>query len=170
MPDEPSLFEQLGDEVRASQRATDIVDELVCEILGVNRTDARCLDILDQYGRMTAGALALASALTTGAITAVADRLERAGYVRRVADPQDRRRVLIELTSEARRAADELMREPMAAAAGALAERFSEDELRVVLEFTRAGREMQERHAEWLRERQRERARDRAAATRTGGG
>lgn len=161
-PEEPHgrlpLLQQLSDEVRAGQRATDIVDDLVCELLGINRTDARCTDILDQHGRMTAGALAEASALTTGAITAVIDRLERAGYAQRVRDPEDRRRVLVELTPKARRAADELMREPLAAAAGNLAARFSDDELRLVVEFMRAGREMQERHAEWLRERLHERA------------
>ena len=87
--------------MRANQRATDVVDDLVCQLLGVNRTDARCLDILDQQGSMSAGDLAEASRLTTGAITAVIDRLERAGYARRVPDPSDRRRVLVEPTEKA---------------------------------------------------------------------
>lgn len=139
-------------EVRASQRATDVVDDLVCELLGINRTDARCLDILDQHGTMTAGALAEASALTTGAITALLDRLGRAGYIRRVPDRGDRRRVLVELTPKAVQATNELMG-PLGAAAERLAARFSDDDLRLCLEFVRVGREMQERHAEWLRER-----------------
>src|ERR1700686_335159 len=104
---------QLGDEVRANQRATDVVDDLVCQLLGLNRTDARCLDILDQSRSMSAGDLAQESRLTTGAITAVVDRLERAGYARRVPDPSDRPRVLIELTPKAYEASLELIVKPM---------------------------------------------------------
>src|SRR5512135_1079255 len=99
--DRERLYAELGNEVRASQRATDMVDELICQLLGINRTDARCLDILDQHGSMSAGDLAEASRLTTGAITAVVDRLERAGLARRVPDPTDRRRVLVEPTPKA---------------------------------------------------------------------
>jgi DNA-binding MarR family transcriptional regulator len=152
-PERLQLYAELGDEVRANQRATDVVDDLVCDLLGVNRTDARCLDILEQHGSMSAGALAQASRLTTGAITAVIDRLERAGYARRVSDPSDRRRVLVEPTDKASEAATELMAEPMRELYLPLASRYSDDELRLIIEFTREGRELQERHSEWLRER-----------------
>jgi DNA-binding MarR family transcriptional regulator len=152
-PAREQLYVELGDEVRASQRATDVVDDLVCQILGVNRTDARCLDILDQHGSMSAGDLAQESRLTTGAITAVIDRLERAGLARRVPDPSDRRRVLLEPTEKAFELTSELMVEPMRRLYTPMAERYSEDDLRLILEFTRKGRELQERHADWLRER-----------------
>jgi DNA-binding MarR family transcriptional regulator len=147
------LYAELSNEVRASQRATDVVDELVCQLLGVNRTDARCLDILDQHGSMSAGDLAEASRLTSGAITAVIDRLERAGLARRVRDPSDRRRVLVETTEKAFALATELMVEPMTALYRPMAERYSEADLRLFIDFTRSGRELQERHADWLRER-----------------
>lgn len=151
--DREQLYAELGNEVRANQRATDVVDELVCQLLGVNRTDARCLDILDQHGSMSAGDLAEASRLTSGAITAVIDRLERAGLARRVPDPSDRRRVLVELTPKAYAVSTELMVEPMTELYTPLAERYTEDQLRLFIDFTREGRELQERHAEWLRER-----------------
>lgn len=147
------LQAQLGDEVRANQRATDVVDELVSQLMGINRTDSRCMDILDQHGSMSAGDLAAASRLTTGAITAVIDRLERAGYARRVPDPTDRRRVLVEMTPKAYEAAMELMIEPLRELYDPLAARYSDDDLRLLLDFTRQGRELQERHAAWLRER-----------------
>ena len=158
MPREPSpqrlqLYAELGDEVRGNQRATDMVDELVCQLLGINRTDARCMDILEQHGSMSAGDLSEASRLTTGAITAVIDRLERAGIARRVPDPSDRRRVLVEPTEKALEFANELMVEPMRRLYMPMAERYSEEDLRLILDFTRRGRELQERHAEWLRER-----------------
>jgi len=152
-PEREGLYDELGAEVRANQRATDVVDELVTQILGVNRTDARCLDILDEHGSMSAGDLAEASRLSTGAITAVIDRLERAGLARRVPDPADRRRVLVELTPKANETALELMVKPMIELWQPLGDRYTEDELRLFIDFTRRGRELQERHAEWLRER-----------------
>jgi DNA-binding MarR family transcriptional regulator len=155
-PERQQLYRELGDAVRANQRATDVVDELLAEMMGINRTDARCMDILDQQGSMSAGDLAEASRLSTGAITAVIDRLERAGLARRVPDPSDRRRVLVEPTEKAFALAMELMVEPMRALYVPMAEGYSEDELRLILDFTHRGRALQERHAEWLRARLRD--------------
>jgi DNA-binding MarR family transcriptional regulator len=152
-PDRQRLLQELGGEIRANQRATDVIDELFCQLLGINRTDARCLDILEQEGSMSAGQLAQESRLTTGAITAVIDRLERAGYARRVTDPGDRRRVLVEATPKAFAAAAELMANPMIALWRPLSERYSDEQIQLFIDFTRAGRELQDRHAEWLRER-----------------
>jgi DNA-binding MarR family transcriptional regulator len=150
--DREQLLQQLGDEVRANQRATDLVDELMCELMGINRTDSRCLDHLEHRGRMTAGELARASGLTTGAITGVIDRLERAGYARRIADAADRRRVLIEPTAKATEIAMELFA-PMIADVRPLMERYSDEQLELLIEFNRLGQERQARHAEWLRSR-----------------
>jgi DNA-binding MarR family transcriptional regulator len=155
-PERQRLYLELGAEVRANQRSTDVVDDLICQLLGINRTDARCLDILDERGRMSAGDLAEASRLSTGAITAVIDRLERAGYARRVPDPADRRRVLVEPTEKTYEATMELMVVPMGELTKPLAARYSDDQLRMFIEFTRSGREMQEKHAEWLRARLRQ--------------
>jgi DNA-binding MarR family transcriptional regulator len=152
-PERLQLYADLGNEVRANQQATDAVDELLAEMLGINRTDARCLDILEQHGSMSAGDLAAASRLTTGAITAVIERPDRAGLARRVPDPSDRRRVLVEPTEKALEFANELMVQPMRALYMPMAERYSDDDLRLFIDFTRRGRELQERHAEWLRER-----------------
>src|ERR687896_2017517 len=85
-----------GSAVRAYQTAVDSFDQAVADHVGINRTDARCVDLIDQAGGMTAGELARAAGLTTGAVTAVVDRLEAAGLARPVADPADRRRVRIE--------------------------------------------------------------------------
>lgn len=82
------------------QVASDIFDDTVADFLGVNRTDARCLDLIGREGRLTAGQLAQSSGLTTGAVTIVIDRLSSAGYVRRVRDPDDRRKVYVETTRE----------------------------------------------------------------------
>jgi DNA-binding MarR family transcriptional regulator len=86
--------------IRANQSATDLFDETLSGFLGINRTDGRCIDIIDRFGKVSAGQLANESGLTTGAVTAVIDRLETAGYVRRVRDPVDRRKVWVEITAE----------------------------------------------------------------------
>src|ERR687892_391739 len=87
-----------GQAIRAYQTAVDNFDQAIADHVGINRTDARCIDLIDQAGGMTAGELAKAAGLTTGAVTAVIDRLEAAGIAQRVPDPADRRRVRIETT------------------------------------------------------------------------
>lgn len=93
------LLEEIGNLSRQSQSATDLFDERVSEFLGINRTDGRCLDIIGRHGRVSAGQLANEAGLTTGAVTAVIDRLEASGYVQRVRDPLDRRKIWVECTA-----------------------------------------------------------------------
>ena len=71
--------------------------------LGVNSTDFECLDFVGTGDGITAGGLAEATGLTTGAITGVIDRLEAAGLARRVRDPADRRKVFVRMTPKAKR-------------------------------------------------------------------
>jgi DNA-binding MarR family transcriptional regulator len=70
----------------------------VADVLGLHITDHKCLDFIRQYGAMPAGRLAELTGLTTGAVTGIIDRLEKAGYVRRANDPKDRRRTIVEPT------------------------------------------------------------------------
>lgn len=70
----------------------------VADVLGLHITDHKCLDLIRQYGAMPAGRLAELTGLTTGAVTGIIDRLEKAGYVRRANDPKDRRRTIVEPT------------------------------------------------------------------------
>jgi DNA-binding MarR family transcriptional regulator len=93
-----ALLHQLGDLSRVEQQASNLFDERIGEFLGINRTDGRCFDIIARLGRVSAGELANQSGLTTGAVTAVIDRLEGAGYVIRVRDSVDRRKVWVECT------------------------------------------------------------------------
>jgi DNA-binding MarR family transcriptional regulator len=140
------LLEALTDEVRRSQNATDRFDQAVADALGINRTDMRCTDILDREGPVTPGHLAEVTGLTTGSITTVIDRLERRGFARRVPDPNDRRRVLVELTAPARENGRSFYAEH-ARYADRLSRRYTEHELELLLEFVRGGRELNERRA-----------------------
>jgi DNA-binding MarR family transcriptional regulator len=94
------LFLETMTAFREYTSAVDLVNQIVAERMGINRTDHRVLEVLNRQGPTTAGDLAEASHLTTGAITAVLDRLERTGLARRVRDTEDRRRVLVEQTPE----------------------------------------------------------------------
>lgn len=107
----PEVREVLADLLhwtRAFQRAVDTMDEAAAENVGINRSDGRCLDVIQERGAVSAGELAEALGLSPGAITALVDRLERDGLVRRLRDPNDRRKVMIELTDIANEAVYEL--------------------------------------------------------------
>jgi len=145
-----ALIDELFEERRALGAANDIADQAVADYHGVNRTDARCLDIIERLGGVTAGRLARESGLSTGAVTTVLDRLERAGLARRTSDPKDRRRVLVEITPAAREANEELYR-PLVEAAAEQLQRYSEEELALLREYHRASRALTEAHAERVR-------------------
>ena len=141
---------ELGLEIRRHQNAQDVFDDVACARLGINRSDGRCLDIVDQHGQLSAGELARKSELSTGAITTLLDRLERAGYVRRIPDPADRRRVLVELTELARERTWEIWG-PMAESAAAELARYSDAELVFMRDFLRRGREILAEQTERVR-------------------
>jgi DNA-binding MarR family transcriptional regulator len=148
-------FEELIREVRRSHAATDRFDQAVADALGINRTDMRCLDIVQLEGRVTAGRLADLTGLTTGAITTVIDRLEKAGFARRVRDPHDRRRVLVEMSPEAMSGADNFYGEHIAESER-IYKRYTLEQLELLLEFVRGSRELNERAAAQLEKRTRE--------------
>jgi len=102
----------------------------------VSVTDAKCRSILLQFGPMTAGDLAQRLGLTTGAVTGVIDRLVAAKLVRRVADPSDRRRVVVELLSNPRREREIAgLFEPMGRRIGSLVSGYSERDQAIIGEF-----------------------------------
>jgi DNA-binding MarR family transcriptional regulator len=153
------------DQVRANQVLTDLLDESASGYLGINRSDARAIDVIDQKGRITAGRLAQELRMSTGAVTTLVDRLERAGFARRVPDPTDRRRVLIEVTPVVSDNAEKIYG-TYADVLPAYAD-WTEDELRVVLRFQQFGREWLEERLANLDELRRRQQPRRAAASAT---
>ncbi|WP_246843177.1 MarR family winged helix-turn-helix transcriptional regulator [Allokutzneria sp. NRRL B-24872] len=86
---------------RALSAATVMFHTAVADRMGLSVTDHKCLDLARRAeGPVTAGRIAELSGLSTGAVTGVIDRLERAGFVRRVRDPHDRRKVLVEVLAK----------------------------------------------------------------------
>lgn len=97
-----TLITEAGNAMQAYQRSTQAFDDAVGRALGLNPTDLRCLDWLVD-GPKSAGELSQGTGLSSAATTTLIDRLERKGFVQRVRDPVDRRRVLVEMTPQGRR-------------------------------------------------------------------
>jgi DNA-binding MarR family transcriptional regulator len=146
------LIDELIREFRAAGNQDTAFDNLAAERLGLNRTDLHAINIIENSGGLTAGELAKAAGLTTGAVTGVIDRLERAGYARRGADPSDRRRVKVEVTPKFYARADKIWGPAAADWTSRLGERFTAEELERVTEFLRIANELSRQHVERLRE------------------
>ncbi len=111
-----------------------LYSQAVADRLGVNSSDLECLDLIALRGPLTAGEIAEAAGLTTGAITGVIDRLERAGFARRQRDKQDRRKVLVAATPAVERRIAPLYG-PMQRAATATLAHYADKELALILDF-----------------------------------
>ena len=79
---------------------TVLFQQAIADRLALNITDLICLSLLSDTEPLSAGQLAEATGLTTGSVTVMIDRLEKAGYARREKDPSDRRRVMVRPVSE----------------------------------------------------------------------
>jgi DNA-binding MarR family transcriptional regulator len=111
-----------------------LYSQAVAERLGINSTDLECLDIIVMRGPVTAGELARATGLTTGAITGVIDRLDRAGFAKREHDAADRRKVLVRALPAVERRVVPLFR-PMEHAAMSALSAYDDKELALLLNF-----------------------------------
>ena len=137
-------------EIARFQDASGAVDTAAAEVLGLHLTDLRGLGRLWAAGPMTAGELASAVGLTRGATTALLDRLEQAGHVRRIRGTDDRRTVQVELTPSSA-ATVEAIWGPIGAAGEAMLAEYDDERLAFLAEVLRRGRELQEREAGRIR-------------------
>lgn len=139
-----ALIDAAGVAMHAYQRSTQAFDDAVARALGLNTTDLRCLDWLVDRPR-TAGEIAAATGLSSAATTTLIDRLERKGYVRRVPDPSDRRRVLVEMT---RQGAERVGRfyGPLVAEGARLFDGVPREQIEAMTRWLEAARELTDRH------------------------
>ncbi|MEV5433520.1 MarR family transcriptional regulator [Streptomyces sp. NPDC052701] len=113
----------------------------IAQQLGLNVTDLTCFAFVLEAGENlpTAGDLAERAHVTTGAVTGILNRLERAGYITRRPDPTDRRRVRVAAEPAAVARVREVY-EPYYARLTALFADYTPDEIAVLHDwFTRAG-------------------------------
>lgn len=96
-----ALVARVGRALRRVSAQSVLLSETVAARFGMHPTDLESLDVIVMQGPLGAGALGRATGLTSGSVTALLDRLERRGYVERVPDPGDRRRILVRHVPEA---------------------------------------------------------------------
>ena len=121
----------------------------IAELVGLGATDEKTLFILQRYGSLTAGEIAQQTGLTTASVTNLIDRLERKGFVQRVRDTADRRRVIVQ-PNQARLAEFDRLFSSIQASFDTVLESYSNAELAVIADFlTRATRYSREAMAEF---------------------
>jgi DNA-binding MarR family transcriptional regulator len=130
------LLDSLEEHIRELSTRTVIFHHLIGECLGLNPTDHKCLDVIIRKSTpMTASQLAEETGLSTGAITGVVDRLEKAGYVRRKRDKDDRRLVFINPLLDKAMVKLSPIFDPIKQASRNLYSKYSDEELAIILDF-----------------------------------
>ncbi len=132
--DKDELLRQLGDAMRRMGAQSVLSSAAMAKHFGLHPTDLEVLDLIFLRETVTAGALAAATGLTSGSVTALVDRLVARGYVARRRDEADRRRVLISV-ERAATAPIEAAYEPRRIAMQALWSSFDHETLHLVTDF-----------------------------------
>lgn len=151
MSSKQAKLDRLVDAFRHNGNLDRAFDNLAAARLGINLTDLDCVSVIQRRGSLTAGELATEVGLTTGAITGVIDRLERAGYARRERDEHDRRRVTVSVTTKFYEIAGGIwgpVKEDWDRTIGA---RFTGAQLDLLVAFLDASSAITERHVERVR-------------------
>ncbi len=141
--------EIVGRLARRHSTAVVLFHHAVAERLGLGPTDHKCLDLLRERGAMAGSDLGAITGLTSGAITGVVARLERAGYLRREADPHDGRKQVLHLALERSPIQDVI--DPLRKDVAALLENFDSHQLTAIAEFLARTTDLIYRHAALLR-------------------
>ena len=144
---EQLIASQMGREMGAR---TILFHQAIANLAGVSLTDLKCLDYVDRSGDVTAGDLARLTGLTTGAITAAIDRLEKAGLARRERSGADRRKVFIRLCKSSKMARIAPFYESLGQEASQLIAQYSTRELETIRDFCTRCIEMMRRQTEMV--------------------
>ena len=148
MPDR-ALAGEIAGRLRALSTEIDRLDQAAAAQYGLNRTDMRALDIIGQAGPLAPTALARRLGFTTGGVTTVLDRLERAGYIRRRPDPRDRRRQVVQTTSATAARDQEVFGDLIRGTSDLLAA-YTDDQLQVIGDFLDRTRQLTAAYADAL--------------------
>lgn len=123
-------------QMRGLGNRTVLYQQVVATKLELNNNDYMSIDIMREKGPITAGELSKLSGLTTGSVTALIDRLEKHGYVRRENDPNDRRKVIIVPLYEDNEEVSNAYH-PLHEAMMALGSEYTAEELELISRFLR---------------------------------
>jgi DNA-binding MarR family transcriptional regulator len=139
-----ALVTEAGYAMQAYQRSTQAFDDAVGRELGLNPTDLRGLDWLVD-GPKSAGELTAGTGLSSAATTSLIDRLEHKGFVQRVRDPGDRRRVLVQMTADGATRVGRFYG-PLVEEGSGLLRDVSDEQLVRMRDWLVAARELTDRH------------------------
>src|ERR1700751_6092393 len=148
-----SIAAKLGGAMERYQASVDDFDREMARLLGVNETDLRCLEILMQdVPEATPRLLADRLGLTTGSVTSMLDRLEKAGYLTRSPHPADRRKLIVRATETAVQRSRELVGPLVAEGNQWLLRHYDAEQLELITGFLVQARELEEAHIRRLRQ------------------
>ena len=152
MKSQKKLQNELSEAVQWAGTLKVIHTNAVASRIGLSATEFEAMDIITRYQPLTAGRLADYCGLTTGAITGLVDRLERAGFVKRERDSQDRRRVFIRPIENAERSQKvRLLYGPIAESFRTIITRYSPEETQLLITLHNELNEMTEKAISELR-------------------
>ena len=133
-PDREQLLNAVIQASRENSTIAVFFHSAIAEQFGLGATDEKTLFILQRYGSLTAGEIAQHTGLTTASVTNLIDRLEQKGFVQRVRDRADRRRVIVQPNSLRMAEFDQLF-SGIQASFDTLLEAYSDAELAVIADF-----------------------------------
>ena len=149
------LYEELNQAVQWSGTLTVIHTNAIAHRIGLSATEFEAMDLITRFQPITAGKLAEYCGLTTGAITGIVDRLERQGFVRRERDQDDRRRVFIlPIENKERSKKVRALYRPIAKGFEEYVEKYSEDEVCMLIKMQKEANAMVERSIAKLRQKE----------------
>lgn len=129
-----ALVRAVGLGVRRMGAQSLITGHIIAARFGLHTTDLEVLDHVFLGKDATPGELARTTGLTPGSMTALLDRLARAGYIERQVDPADRRRVRVRVRPDAI-APIKAVYAPMQRRMFALWSEYGEQDLGVIADF-----------------------------------
>jgi len=133
------MLKRLGLAVEDNGNTNVLLVHAIAQHIGLSAVEFECWSLISQHGPFTAGEIARKCRITTGGMTGMIDRLERRGYVRRQADSNDRRRVLVEsVKNEATKKAiakGSALYEPLQKSFNELIATYSDEELTFIIDF-----------------------------------
>ena len=129
-----ALLDDLASVGREHSDATVLFHSTIADRLGLHPTDYKILGILERSGALSAGDIARVSGLAPASVTDLIDRLVRKGFVHRVRDAADGRKVLVEPDAQRAAAAQQLFASTRRSL-NRLWSRYDDDELAVIADF-----------------------------------
>ncbi|MFF0311987.1 MarR family winged helix-turn-helix transcriptional regulator [Streptosporangium sp. NPDC004379] len=135
MSNRSELLARVVGESQRHYAAYTLFNQAMADRIGLHPTDVQCIALLDlEPGPVTTGEIARLTGLASGSASRLVDRLKKAGFVRRLPDPNDRRRALVALVPDAAGRIEEAWDVP-GRAFGAALDHYTDEQLEVIADY-----------------------------------